>query len=151
MIYILVALKAEAQAFVDKFKLDKTMQNNDICVIISGIGSENMLKAASTVVAKMDADDTIVNVGICGASKKHYISQLLDARDVDITCVDYEVSQDKFEVVDMESAGFLKACENVKNTYMFKIVSDHFKPETITKDMAKKLIFDKIDMIMEKV
>jgi nucleoside phosphorylase len=151
MIYILVALKAEAQAFVDKFKLEKNMQNKDISIVISGIGSENMFKTTSIVVDKMNADDTIINVGICGASRKYSIGQLLDAENVDITCVNYEVSKSEYDAVDMESSGFLDASENVKNRYMFKIVSDYFEPKSVTKDMAKKLIFDKIDEIMEKV
>ena len=142
MIYIIVALKAEAQAFVDK-KMD---------VIISGIGSKNMFETTSKIVDKMNHDDIILNVGICGASKKYKIGQLIDGFKENLTCVDYAVSNNNdYEIVDMESNGFKKATQYVKNKYIFKIVSDHFEPETITKDGAKKLIFDKIDKIMEKI
>ena len=35
----------------------------------------------------------------------------------------------------------------IKNMYILKVVSDHFKPETITKDKTKALIFNAIDDI----
>lgn len=151
MIYVLVALKSEAQAFVDKFKLDSNKQNNVLSVIISGMGSENMFKAASEVATKMSSGDTIINVGICGACKKYHIGQLLDAESINLTCVDHEISSGEYEVVDMESNGFIEATKNVENKHIFKVVSDHFEPESVTKDMAKKLIFKKIDEIMEKI
>jgi hypothetical protein len=34
---------------------------------------------------------------------------------------------------------------------MFKVVSDNFEPHKVTKDMAKMLIFKKIDEIMKRV
>ena len=151
MTYIVLALKSEAQAFVDKFKLDKGMKNKNISVHISGMGSENMFKTTSRIVQNMKSDDILVNVGICGASKKYKIGQLLDAMDIKLTCVDYEVENNIYDVVDMESSGFISATIGVKNVYMFKIVSDHFEPKSVTKDMAKKLIFNRIDEIMEKV
>ncbi|MCW9026808.1 MAG: hypothetical protein OQJ77_05780 [Thiovulaceae bacterium] len=157
MIYVIVALKNEAQAFVDKFKLNTSKCNDKISLIISGIGSENMFNTTKNIIKKMNSNDTLVNVGICGASKKYEIGQLLDAssaslrKDINLTCVDYEVSHNNYEVVDMESKGFIEASKDVKNKYIFKIVSDHFEPSSVTKNMAKKLIFDKIDEIMEKI
>ncbi|WP_373072028.1 hypothetical protein [Sulfurimonas sp.] len=151
MIYILVALKSEAQAFVERFKLGIDKQNDKLSVVISGMGSENMFKATSEVVAKMKPEDTIINVGICGADKKYSIGQLFDANDINLTCVDHEVSDNTYEVVDMESKGFIEATKSVQNKRVFKVVSDHFEPKSVTKDMAKKLIFEKIDEIMEKV
>jgi len=142
MIYIIVALKAEAQAFIDK----------KIPVIISGIGAENMFKSTNEIVKKMKEDDILVNVGICGASKKYKIGQLIDGFAEELSCVDKEISdKNKYNIVDMESAGFIQASLAVKNKYMYKIVSDHFEPNIVTKDGAKKLIFDKIDEIMEKI
>jgi len=142
MIYIVVALKAEAQAFIDK-----KMQ-----VTVSGIGKENMFEATSKIVQKMKKDDIVVNVGICGASNKYKITQLIDGFKEDITCVDEAVDdKKKYNIVDMESAGFIKATLHVEHKYMFKIVSDHFEPKSVTKDGAKKLVFDKIDEIMEKI
>lgn len=169
MIYIMVALKAEAQAFVDKFKL-KEYKNNKLCVTVSGIGKENMQKATCQVLKKFSDDDKILNVGICGASEEFEIGELLDicvttqsvgTREAvlaptlcvgALTCVDKEISDKKrYDIVDMESAGFLQATKDIKNRYIFKVVSDHFEPEKVTKDSAKKLIFDKIDEIMMEI
>ncbi len=152
MVYIIFALKAEAQAFVDK-KLD-------VNIVVSGIGSQNMYKVTKKIVELMDEDDIIVNVGICGASKKFYIGELLDVsmplqkvkEKFTLSCVDNEVqNKDTYEIVDMESSGFVDATNMIKNRYMFKIVSDHFEPKEVTKDRTKKLIFDKIDEIMRRI
>ena len=144
MIYILVALKAEAQAFIDK-KIDAQ-------IIISGMGSQNMQKATQVVVDKMNKDDKIVNVGICAANKNYKIGQLIDGLKEKISCVDEALNdKNRYNIVDMESAGFLEASLHVENKYIFKIVSDHFEPHTVTKDGAKKLIFDKIDEILNLV
>jgi len=150
MIYIIVALKAEAQAFVDKFKLIE-YKNEEIRVFISGIGKENMFNTTLNVVKNLQKYDRIVNVGICGANENYKIGQLIDSRKELITSVDYEVSEAKFSIVDMESAGFLQATKNINNSYIFKVVSDHFEPHKVTKDKAKKLIFDKIDEIMREI
>ena len=156
----MVALKAEAQAFVDKFKLKK-YKNDKLCVTVSGIGKENMQKATCQVLKKFSENDTIINVGICGASEEFEIGELLDicvttqsvgTREAVLKCVDREVSDKKrYDIVDMESAGFLQATKDIKNKYIFKVVSDHFEPKRVTKDSAKKLIFDKIDEIMMEI
>lgn len=151
MIYIVVALKSEAQAFVDKFKLDSNRQNDILTVVISGMGIQNMYTAAKEIVSKMNPDDTILNVGICGASRNYDIGQLIDAKDLNLTCVDHEIDYEGYELVDMESKGFMDATKEISNAHIYKVVSDHFEPKSVTKEMAKKLIFDKIDEIMEKV
>ncbi len=148
MIYILVALKAEAQAFVDKYKLSKTKQNSKITIVISGIGSDNMLKTAKNIVEIMKKDDIIVNVGICGADKKFQIGQLIDGLKENLTCVNNEISEiGKYELVDMESEGFVEATNKIKNKHIFKVVSDHFEPHKVTKEKTKSLIFNVIDDI----
>ncbi len=150
MIYIILALKAEAQAFVDKYKL-KNYENENIKVIISGMGKENMKNSTCHALRSFTQEDTVVNVGICGACKKYNIGELIDGMKTKITCVEHEVWHDEFEIVDMESDGFLEATKEIKNRYMFKVVSDHFEPKSVTKDKAKKLIFDNIDEIMKRV
>ena len=152
MIYIVTALKPEAQAFVDKYKLPKSKKNSQISLFVSGIGSQNMLQTTKDIVELMSEDDIILNVGICGASKKYKIGQLIDGLKENLTCVDYEVSQnDCYEFADMESSGFLEATQGLQNRYIFKIVSDHFEPHTVTKEATKSLIFNAIEEIMKKV
>ncbi|MEA1893514.1 MAG: hypothetical protein U9N33_12510 [Campylobacterota bacterium] len=147
----MVALKAEAQAFVDKFKLNN-YENDNIKIIVTGMGSSNMYDSTCRVVQGLENDDIIVNIGICGADIKFHIGQLIDAQKNTLTCSDTQVSkQGNYELVDMESAGFLKATLHVQNSYIFKVVSDHFEPRKVTKDRAKAVIFNVIDEIMEKL
>ena len=150
MLYIITALKAEAQAFVEKFKL-KEYKNEDITLFVSGIGKENMRNTTLQVLKNFQENDKIVNIGICGASLNYKIGQLIDARVEKITCVDFEVTNSEFSIVDMESCGFIEATKGVQNSYIFKVVSDHFEPHKVTKNGAKKLIFDKIDAIMREI
>ncbi|OIP53450.1 MAG: hypothetical protein AUK54_08940 [Helicobacteraceae bacterium CG2_30_36_10] len=150
MLYVITALKAEAQAFVEKFKLIE-YKNENIALFISGIGKENMYNTTLKVLKSFQEDDKILNIGICGATTSYKIGQLIDARVEKITCVDYEVTQSEYSIVDMESAGFIEATKNIKNSYIFKVVSDHFEPHAATKEKAKKLIFDKIDEIMKEI
>ena len=51
----------------------------------------------------------------------------------------------------MESYGFYQAIKGMKNAYIFKVVSDHFEPKTVTKERTKNLIFNNIDEIMKRV
>jgi len=151
MIYIITALKSEAQAFVDKYKLGATKSNENISLSVSGIGKVAMYEATKEIVNIMQKSDTIVNVGICGADKKFNIGDLLP-QSIKLTCVDKAVDVDEiYEAVDMESSGFMDATQNVQNRYIFKVVSDHFEPNKVTRDKTKKLIFDKIDEIMETI
>lgn len=152
MTYLIFALKTEAQAFIDK-KLN-------VNIVISGIGSRNIYNVTKNIVDKMNKDDIIVNVGICGACDDFKIGDLLEVNPntlkIDnrwtLSCVDYEVGKiGKYDVVDMESTGFIDATKNTNNRYIFKIVSDHFEPNKITKDGAKRLIFNKIDEIMRRI
>jgi nucleoside phosphorylase len=148
MLYIICALKAEAQAFVDKYKLQKNKQNTQITVIVSGVGSENMFNATKNIVNKMNENDIIINVGICGGDKSFAIGELIDASKSNLTCVDFAISKvGIYELVDMESDGFLQATKDIKNKHIFKVVSDHFEPNTVTKEKTKSLIFNVIDDI----
>lgn len=152
MLYIICALKPEAQAFVDKYKLSKSKKNDKITLLISGIGKENMFIATQKIVEMMDKNDTIINVGICGGSKKFAIGELIDVKEHTLTCSDSEVSTcGEFELVDMESDGFIKATLHVENKYIFKVVSDHFEPHKVTKEKTKSLIFNAIDEILASI
>ncbi|NOR58233.1 MAG: hypothetical protein GQ474_06895 [Sulfurimonas sp.] len=148
MLYIICALKSEAQAFVDKYKLPKNRQNSQVTIVVSGIGSANMFKAAQSVVKTMSKKDTIINVGICGGDKKFSIGELIETNKENLTCVDSEISEHgKYELVDMESDGFIKATQDIENKYIFKVVSDHFEPHKVSKEKTKSLIFNVIDDI----
>jgi len=173
LIYLVVALKAEAQAFVDRFKLKKTKLkeftlffDTNMTLIISGMGVINARNATQTLVNQFDItdEDIYLNVGICGADNNYEIGSLLEISSVvyndisytfkedknKIVCTDQAISENIYKIVDMESYGFYDAVIHnpaIKNFYIFKVVSDHFEPHKITKDSSKTLIFNIINDI----
>lgn len=174
MIYILVALKSEAQAFVDKYKLKKEklknytfFTNNDIKLIVTGVGIQNMQLASQFLCKKysFNENDKFLNIGICGANKNYKIGTILQIGNIEyknqqysldknlnnITCLDKEMEDDIYNIVDMESYGFYNEFKNMKYRYIFKVVSDHFEPKSITKDKTKTLIFKNIDNLMGRL
>lgn len=168
-----MALKPEAQAFVDKYKLKKTKLNNftlfsneKMKVIISGVGVKNAKAATKMLLEhfKNTDNDIYLNVGICGASNSYEIGELLEIGSVlydntsyrfhndkkEILCLDEEASESLYDIVDMESYGFYDVMIHsnpMKNFHIFKVVSDHFQPHKVTKEKTKSLIFNKIDDI----
>ena len=172
MIYIITALKPEAQAFVDFYKLKKSklsdytvFTNQNITLIISGLGVINARLATQTLIDQYDItdDDIYLNVGICGASRENKTGQLLEIGSItyedinysfkdkkEIVCLDSEASDSSYDIVDMESYGFYDAVIHspaIKSFYIFKVVSDHFEPHVVTKDKTKSLIFNVINDI----
>ncbi len=175
MTYIFTALKPEAQAFVDMFTLQKErignfsiFSNTHMVVIISGLGVQNMQICCEYMQGyfNISKDDIVINIGIAGADSNYKIGQLVEIgtveyhdekvvinSDVDknLTCLDFEAKSDDYEIVDMESYGFYEGFSEHKNRYIFKVISDHFQPEIVTKDSTKRLIFNNIDKILKRV
>jgi len=172
MLYIHTALKPEAQAFIDRYKLNKKKfdkfifyTNGDISVIVSGVGIERTETALKTLAKHFSftSEDIFINVGICGASHKYNIGELIEIASIkynnrtysfkhhvntSITCVDTPQSIFEHEIVDMESFGFYNILKDItKQIYIFKVVSDHFEPHKVNKEATKKLIFNAIDDI----
>ena len=173
MLYIVTALKPEAQAFVDKYKLQKSklqnytlFHNENIRLIISGIGVDNARIATQTLIDTYDItnNDIYLNIGICAAPTSYTIGQLLEIGSVayknttytfntnkhTITCKDEEATIKQETIIDMESFGFYDAVIHnpaIKKFHILKVVSDHFQPQTITKEKTKSLLFNLIDAI----
>lgn len=174
MIYIVMALKGEAQAFVERYKLSKNkvhgftlFSSPDITLIISGMGVQNARIATQTLINLYDItdEDIYMNVGICAASRAYEIGQLMEINAIEyegelfklsnkngktLTCIDEALAHDAHELADMESFGFYDAVIHspaIKNIFIFKVVSDHFEPHSVTKDGAKALIFHAIEKI----
>jgi len=161
MIYVLTATKAEAQAFVDKYKL-KNYKNENLTLIITGIGMQKTNKAIQNLKTKLTKKDIILNVGICAAPKEIKISSLykiskvkyqdktitLFEGDTLLESVEFDLSEEKKHLVDMEAFVIAKEL-NKYNLHIYKIVSDNFEPNTITKDFAKMLVFQNIKNIKE--
>ena len=115
---------------------------------------------------KITDNDNILNIGICGASKEYPVGSLLEIDALwyknshyhlhqptthTITCLDEEATDATHKIVDMESYGFYQGVKGMKNAYIFKIVSDHFEPQSVTKERTKNLLFTQIDEIMKRV
>ncbi len=174
MLYIVTALKPEAQAFVDMYKLRKIklddvtfFVNEEICLIISGLGVDNSYKATKYILDRFDivATDSFLNIGICGACVEYRVGELIEIGSIsygeeyvevdekiknNLRCLDEEASSDKHEIVDMESYGFYKAFFHhgaLKKIHILKVVSDHFEPSEVTKEKTKQLIFKNLDAI----
>jgi len=175
LLYIVVALKVEAQAFVEKYKLKKEKLSSftlfvseEIRLIISGIGVQNAREATQTLVNNYDItdEDIYLNAGICGANKEYEIGTLieigslvfegmtytLDSKNAELNCVNAAISTDTLKIVDMESYGFYDAVIHnpaIKHFHILKVVSDHFEPQKVQKDATKALLFKRLSAINE--
>ncbi len=173
MLYIHTALKPEAQAFVDKYKLKKMRVENftfftgtTLTLVVSGIGVTQTQRALHALQQnfQITQKDIIINVGICGADTNYKIGELVEIDSISykentyslekslkktlLTCLDTPQEAQRYELVDMESYGFYSATKQLNaNLYIFKVVSDHFEPEKVTKENTKELIFNVIDAI----
>jgi len=167
MIYIFVATKAEAQAFVDKYKLPKKRQNTityfeneKLCVIITGIGVKNAIDVATTIKQHfaLTIKDTIYNIGIAAASTTYAIGEVVSIKEcrykehcielsnsgVTLTTLDTPLTTLRDGVFDMEGYGIAFVFSEL-NLYIYKVISDHAQPQIISKDYAKRLIFKNIE------
>jgi len=175
LLYIVTALKSEAQAFVDYFKLKKNKlqnfvlyENQEIKLIVSNIGVDNARAATQTLLNFYDItpEDIFINVGVCAADHPYAIGELItlggvvykekhyvfDKTKPSIVCCDAPCSEALYPLADMESFGFYDAVLHnpaIKNFYILKVVSDHFEPESLSKDGVKSLLFQQIKTIME--
>jgi len=135
---------------------------------VSGLGQECAKKATQTLLEyfSIKEQEQIINVGICGASKEYAVGELIEINSLmysenfytlnqregkTLTCIDNPATDNKYDIVDMESFGFYQAVKGMNNAYIFKVVSDHFEPQTVTKERTKNLLFKQIDEIMKRV
>lgn len=168
MIFVVCATKSEAQAVVEKFGLQKEgsfFTNKNIVVSVSGVGVQNSKKAAVNLLESFDTcgDDLFLNIGICAGDNSYKIGELVrigtvvydgvriefDQNNAMITSVDAELSSPQDGLFDMEAFGFCEALEGKKNYKIFKIVSDHFAPQQLTKDAVKKMVAHRLGEIFE--
>jgi len=133
-------------------------------LVVSLPGYDNALMATSSLLAHFNAnkEDFFINLGLCGAPQEFAIGTLLEItrlhyetlypytlakhsklphttlRTLDVAC-----SETKGSAVDMEAYAVYKAASlyiKHENIAVLKVVSDHFEPETLTKNLAQTLI-----------
>jgi len=167
MTYIVTALVSEAQPIIEFLNLSKRddqkfqiFSNEKYTLIISGIGKIN--SAIATTYLTPNNDDTMINLGMCGATY-HNIGALFQIKKIidkssqkvihinqngqTITCVDIpQNSPNKFKntLVDMESYGFYQAANRFvkkENIQIYKIVSDKISDTILTPKEVHDLIY----------
>ena len=172
MLYITVALSAEARPLIEHFQLTRTytlpytiFENEEVKLIVTGIGIENAMMATSALLGQFPPSktDILINIGICAAPQSFEIGEAFLVHKIsykdnfsfpdilfehvlkesDILCVDEPVDEILNNPVDMESYGVYKAASRFFSTHQIlflKVVSDHFEPQSVTKELAIELI-----------
>ncbi len=180
MICIVTALFSEAEALIEYFKLKKSENkifsvytNDNICLVVSGIGKINAA-VATTYILKNHKFDKIFNIGICGTNNKDnkigflYLIKTIIDKETDkkfilqkngevLYCVSKPISKldiSKKVLVDMESAGFYQAAVKFAqkdNINILKIVSDFLDTSIPSKKSVYNLIKQNIKNIEIKM
>ena len=152
------------------YSLPYTMfENEEIKLVITGMGMENAMMATSAFLGYFHPkkDDIFLNIGICAAPKEFSISEAVLAhqltcktpqkehsyypdilfehnlRESELLCVETPVQKPLYAPTDMESYGIYKAACRFFDTHemlFFKVVSDHFEPLHVNKELATELI-----------
>ncbi len=162
MTYIITATPTEAQAIKEHFKLTKvshtpyrTFKNDSMYVVVSGMGEANVRKCVRYLLAHeaITHITPVYNFGIAAAPDTYAIGEsvliqevryntlslTLDTQGSVLQTYDTPQSSLKDTLVDME-AFFIAEELRHYNLKIIKVVSDHFKPETITKEFVKQLL-----------
>ena len=157
-------------------------KNEQMVLLVSGMGKTNPLMSVSALLGWRIPEDTdiLINIGICGAPATYAIGEALlihqirdgdrryypdilythPLRESSLRCVDEAQSALYDSPVDMESGAIFQAASRFFKLHQMafvKIVSDHFTPETVTKDGVIELIqanlnrVDEVCSALEKV
>ncbi|HEX5330389.1 hypothetical protein [Sulfuricurvum sp.] len=156
--------------------------NEQMVLLVSGMGKSNALMAVSALLGWRipNLEDCMINIGICGAPLTYEIGEALlihqiqdgarryypdilythSLRECSLKCVDdAQVILHEYPV-DMESSSILQAASRFFKLHQMafiKIVSDHFTPETVTKEGVIELVrsniprLDEVCTALEKV
>lgn len=146
--------------------LPYTLYHNDSMVLlVSGMGVMNAAMATSALLGWRipRSEDMLINIGICGAPLSYPISEALlihqiiepnryyypdilythSLKESSLLCVDTPQSNTQEYPADMESAGIFRAASRFFKLHQMafiKIVSDHFTPDTVTKEGVIELM-----------
>ncbi len=168
MILIHTALLCEAQSFIEFYKLKKVnskiYKNDDIVVLISGVGKENTISTLDLMFLNYDIKKAI-NIGVAGCNDTNIkIGKLFctnhtlkDINNLPLKTVNkpQTISDTKNRILyDMEGKYFRDIASNYLNhddIFIFKIVSDYLNSEILKKDYIKSLIKKNLKEIKEYI
>lgn len=157
MILIHTALRCEAQSFIEYYKLKKLNSkiylNDEIAVLISGIGKQNTISTLDYMFLNYDIKKAI-NIGIAGCNNINikignlYCTNqnIKDVETLPLITSDVVVTSTNAlatSLYDMEGEYFHQASQKYlkeESIYIFKIVSDHLSSKILQKDFIKNLI-----------
>ena len=165
MILLHTALKCEAQALIEHYKLEKIKnefviyKKNNIVLTISGIGKNNTRKSLENIFSIYKITKAI-NIGIVGCSNKKinkgsFFSTNEYPKNIKkmnlITVKKSQTNNTKKNCLyDMEAKYFNNTCSkniNENYIYVFKVVSDWLDDTILPKDFVKQLIKQNIKRI----
>lgn len=155
------------------YDLPYTVYRNDsTLLLVTQMGSKNAMMAVSALLGwcQPKESDCVINIGICGAPEEFSIGeallihQIIDQnrsyypdilyshflRESSLMCLNTPQDIRLNTPVDMESSGIFQAASRFFKLHQMaylKIVSDHFQPETLTKEGAMTLIQNHIGTI----
>lgn len=161
------ALFSEAKPIIDKLELRqydtkpfKVFKNNNIVLIVSGIGKENTIKALEKIFNEYNITKAI-NIGTAGCSdKSRHIGELFctnhklnDIKYLELTTVKTPKTfshdtHDSQHLYDMEGNYFLQQCKihlNNNDIYILKVISDHLDDTIPKKEFVYKIIRNSIE------
>ncbi len=180
MKFIISALEAEITELIGHLKLKKieskpfkTYSNQDITLIISGIGNINAAIATTYILStfQISKNDKIYNIGICGSKANHddigelytikkivdqstnkviHITNNSNTKQENITTTPIAQNSShkiKTNLVDMESFGFYSSAKLFlpkENILIIKVVSDKISNTILDKEIVSSLIKNKI-------
>ena len=157
MILIHTALRCEAQSFIEYYKLKKLNSkiylNDEIIILISGIGKKNTLSSLDYMFLTYDIKKAI-NIGIAGCNNINikignlYCTNqnIKEIENLPLITSDTVVTSSNAmatSLYDMEGQYFDQVSQKYlkkENIYIFKIVSDHLSSKILQKDFIKNLI-----------
>lgn len=157
---------SEAKPIIGYFKLQKIntklYENESILLVIGSIGLEKTKQILTKIFTNYSFKKAI-NIGICGCKDTNIEIGSLFCTNKKLEDISYQTLQSfdtpvtspnelKTTLVDMEAEAFIDISSlNVKDIYVFKIVSDHLNSTIPTKAFVNALIQKNIKKIAKYV
>ena len=189
MILIHCALQLEAKILIEHYKLKKEVsfkafdffRNQDISLVISGLGKLNAAAAISSILTRLNLKQiSVLNFGLAGATEDLSIGELFLINKItdygtginyypdlliqssilqqSLITFDQPVSKDDHKLestlVDMEASGAWLAASKFIGPESFdclKVVADHLEPKAFSKSEAQNLVQKHLGAIVERI